>query len=503
MKKKIISLLLAITATCSIAFGGCGKKEQELKIDPKVDYSTSNLQFDFYGYSGPSYGKWSIDGVTYSADEDFRTVERMQEYKDVGMTIYLPQDCGNYNGQEEWDDSWAKKCFDNAHAVGIDKVILTDNRIQNLSYSSVGLIGEGKQFATEADLDKQIAEYMAPYKDHPAFYGVMLGDEPSYERAEAYGQIYRSLKRVAPNCFAQYNLLPISAGKYTESNDRIPMISEEEAEGKTDMEIVVLRYQKYLRMFLDSTGANYVQYDQYPLGKGVDDWYIIGLQVVAAMAKEYDIDFYFVSQTMGRDDANAHDRILKEADLYWINNMLLGFGIKQISYFTYWTKANNDIEHFTDGGSFITRYGEKTDIYYAMQHIMAEEQKLAPTILNFDYETCKVYIKSPTNFNANYLANVLPDKDFTCITDVEINKECTLVTELYDKDRDNYMYMVQNVIDPQYLGSKTYQTATVTFDAKYTKALVWFKGEAKTVKLDNGKLILKQMPGEATFVLPC
>ncbi len=525
MKKKILALLMAGVSTLAV-LSGCadtGNNEtsessdsiSESVIAKAPDYSDSGLQFDFYGYSSAING-WNIDGISYTTGEDYKSVERIQEYKDAGMTIYFPQSAAAYSGQD-FETSEIKRVMDNCLEAGIDKVILMDPRIQSLSKpakeNAVGLIGEGKQFATEADLDAVIREYMAPYREHEAFYGVMLGDEPFYYHTENYGQVYRSIKRVCPEAFIQYNLNPITAGVGENANGsmnidvRFPALEEgDEGYGEelTEDDELVARYKKYIRGFMDATGANYVQYDHYPFRHAdkVDEYYFLGLQIVAEIAKEYDANFYFVSQTYGQTDGVENPRMLSEADLYWINNALLGFGIKQISYFTYFTKADNNTEHFIDGNSFITWHGEKTDIYYWMQQIMAEEQKLAPTLLSFDYSTSQIIMKRPTIFNTSYALRTIETKPFTALTQAEVNKEVALVTELYDGEKDNYMYMVQNIIDSTRKGSKVYQTTTLTFDSKYEYAVVFFKGERTIQKLDEGKLIIKQNPGYATFVIP-
>ena len=91
---------------------------------------------------------------------------------------------------------------------------------------------------------------------------------------------------------------------------------------------------------------------------------------------------------------------------------------------------------------------------------------------------------------------------FVALKNVNINKEVALVTELYDDEKQNYMYMVQNVVDSTKKGSKAYQTTVLTFDKAYKYAAVYVKGERTLVKLDKGTLTLKQKPGEATYVMP-
>ncbi len=406
MMKKLQRGIVGVLAGL-LALGGVGCKEKEKQAP---DYSASTLQFDFYGYTGPTDGTWTENGVKLSAGEDFRTVERLKEYKDAGMTIYLPQSAGNYNGGD-WETSDAKMVMDRAKEAGLDKVILTDNRIQGLSSAEGGLIGEGKTFATEAELDAVIEQYMAPYKGHEAFYGVMLRDEPSYTMFEAYGQVYKSIKRVCPETFVQANLLPMTISLSTE---RYPSLTAEEEEGLNAREITFERYRKYLEMFLDNSGADYIMYDQYPMNEtSIYEMYIPCLQVAAEVAKEYGVKLFNVTQTMRMKQQGNFTRFVQENDAYWLNNMLVGFGVKQISYFTYWTKqANNASEWFYDNGSFINRNGTKTELYDVMKQIMAEEQKLAPTILNFDYVTSNVYRKVPCVYSASHVNSVIKGETF-------------------------------------------------------------------------------------------
>ncbi len=518
MKKRFLALFMAMLSTVTMAFSSCDLfNNDEKAMAAAPDYSDSKLQFDFYGYSASSDGTWNIDGNWYNAGQDFRTVERVKEYKDAGMTIYFPQSVAGYWGQD-YETSQTKKALDMAVEAGLDKVILMDTRIQTYSKTEGGIIGEGKRFASEDELDATIAEHMAPYKDHEAFYGIMLGDEPFHLMAEAYGQVFRSIKRVCPDCYIQYNLNPITAGTGTQVLEdgtlarsidlRFPALEEgDEGYGAVEdsEEELVARYRKYLRSFMDSTGAKYIQYDQYPFRHAdkADEYYILGLQVVAELAKEYEAEFYFVTQTYGQTDGVSNPRMLSQNDLYWLNNMLVGFGIKQISYFTYFTKQDNTREHFIDGNSFITWHGDKTDIYYWMQQIMAEEQKFAPTVLNFEYTTSKVYMNMPMIFNSSYALRTIETADLKAITNVEVNKEVALVTELYDETKQNYLYMVQNIVDSANKGSKAYQTTVLTFDEQYKYAVTFVKGERTVVKLEKGsKLTLKHKPGEATYVIP-
>ncbi len=424
------------------------------------------------------------------------------------MTIYLPQSAGAYGGSA-WSISDAKMAMDNALAAGIDKVILTDTRIQEYSMIEGGLIGEGKKFADEDALDNQIAKFMANYRNHAAFYGVMLGDEPRYYHFESYGQVYRSIKRVCPTAFVQCNLNPCVTNA---STDWYPAL-DVDTTGWTNEEIIAAKFEKYLTMFLDATGADYFMYDQYPfkdysMGKNIAIYreYILGLQVAAKLAAERGVKFYMVTQTMRMVENLGTEnelvgRFMDEQDARWLNNTLLGFGVKEIAYFTYWTKQGNTTStYFYDNGSFVNRDGTLTDLYYIMQEIMAEDQLLAPTILNYEYSTSNLY--TAAGYSApTYVTHAQEGEAFKKVQSVSTDREVALVTELYDDEKDLYMYMVMNATDPD--GTTKTQTVTVDFADEYTHAVLFVNGERSVVELGaNGVYTFTHVAGDATYVIP-
>ena len=90
MKKRFLSICLAMISTLSLAFSGCsilGSGGNTVQKDAP-DYSDSTLQYDFYGYSASSDGTWYIDRVKYTAGEDFRTVDRVKEYKKTKVNSF-------------------------------------------------------------------------------------------------------------------------------------------------------------------------------------------------------------------------------------------------------------------------------------------------------------------------------------------------------------------------------------------------------------------------------
>ena len=483
------------------------------------DYQYNSARFDFFGYSSMSNGTWTQydengNASYYESEEDYRNVYRVEEYKEAGMTILFPQSIADIPRSAvnnfDFANSKIKQVMDMALEAGIQKVILADKRLYALCENETDtIIGEGKAFATEADLDAVVKKYMKDYAAHPAFYGVQLLDEPKYPVLKAQGDVYRSIKRCYPNAYVQCNLHP-SVGngignKYPPVDDHQDLVAAYKAKGYNDYYSErFAAYELYLTNFLDYTGADYIMYDHYPIREGgFYESYIGGMQVAANVCAARGVKFHFVSQTMTMQESadGTYEYCLNEADLRWLNNMQLGFGAKQLAYFTYFTRDNMQSQTFLDGGSFINRDGTKTNIYYMMREILAENQAFASTILSFDYKTSAAYI---ANGYAHSVTNAQSciQGDFAKVQSVFVNTESALISELQDKLYNKYMYMVQNITQPQHQTAGTLQTVKLTFNENYEYAIVWKNGERSIVRLTNNTYVVKQNSGEAVYVIP-
>lgn len=489
---------MVLAAVTALSLGACAEGEDTNKkpVNPNApDYSDSTLQMDFYGYSPPTDGTYNLDGQTFTTGEDYRTPERYKEYMDCGMTILLAQSSGAYKAGDVWETSDAKKVLDAAYEAGLKKVILVDYRIQNLSRTDGTIIGEDKQFETQDELDDYIKECMQPYIDHPALYGMQLVDEPRYTMFESIRDVYQSLRRVAPDLFVQCNLYPLDT-------DRSSLTFYP----PTDSGDVFDRYEAYVEQYIDTVGMDYVMLDSYPMmANGIKAQHIRGMQIVSEICAERKLKFFLVCQTCEiLRGGSPYLRAVEEADMYWQTNLALGLGVSQISYFTYWNKQANSTqgEQFVDGTAIMTRNGTKTALYYALQDIHQEIQKLAPTILNFTYSSSTYATKAPTNYTTSHLSSALKG-ELEYVTDIQVDKESVFVSELKDETKNHTMYMVMNLINPVFAdGSNTKQTSVLTFDPRFSHAAVFANGERTDVDLENGTLSFTLDPGEAQFVIP-
>ncbi len=544
MKKstKILSLILSATLLLSTA-AACKDKKKETKLpDTLAEYLDSGLQFDYFGYSSIKNGNFSMGTSTYYVGYSMINEYYINQFYDSGMVILQPQSMAPANiyhqDPEYHNSSTLKYVLDTVHALGKDhSVLITDNCFymaysQAKAYADANKLTDHRdisiispdgetiqfegQYLTEADLDADVEKWLSIYKDHPAFAGIMLQDEPPAKMLGVMGDLYKAVRRVEAKLKAagelavdeimiNANLLPYYPGLVKSS---FPEVEEEFSPDEQQRNHEA--YRRYVQYYLDATDAKHLQIDIYPMiDTGVYRKYIINLQIAAEEAKKHGAKLVIVNQST----TYGNERIMSMEDLTYLNNILMGFGVDNIGYYTYFTADGNESYVFNDWGSFVSRYGDVTDLYYRMQKINAIGQTFAPVVRSFDYKTSKTYVISTEEtpltcysdhmmIAENYEGKV-NFEEFTKLTSFEVDKEMAIVTELYDKDKDNYMYMFFNSVDPMQTGSASYETMKATFSKEYTHVWLWKQGEYTIEKLDKKKSISFQMhPGEAYFAIP-
>ena len=450
----------------------------------------SEFIFPIYGYSPPPDGKIRLDGTEYDTGKDFRTVERYEEYKAAGFNILLTQGSAIYDG-EIWETCQAKKTLDMASEAGIQKAIIVDWRLMSLSRVEGGLIGEGKRFASESELDAYVEACMQPYRDHRIFYGIQLRDEPAYTYFRAIGELFRSVRRVRPGTFVQCNLLPLGP---------LRMMHRQYPNGRNLMD----RFKAYLTQFVQETKSGYIMYDHYPIEEKdeFERYYLAGLQIAGEVCKEQGVDFYMVIQSFGMyNQGQPYFRLPTEEEIRYQVNMALGFGLQQLSYFTYWTKQDNDFknEFYANGQAMITREGEKTDTYFAVQKINAEVQLLAFILRGFRYSESTFFINSFRSYPRMF--EIASQGKLKYIEDVSADKEIVLVNELYNGTTDEYLYRIQNATLPAKKEICGAQHVKIVFSERVKSAKAFTRKERKTVSLKDGTYFTELPIGAAEYII--
>ncbi len=479
--KKWITFLLLGCFLFSLA--GCGGGTGK----PEPDYSDSEANMERYGFVGPTNGRYTdANGTNKYTGEDYRTEERLREYKECGFDVLLLQGNDPYNG-EDFEGSQLKKNLDNSQKVGL-KVIAFDLRIHDLSAEPESLIGEGEgKFATFEALVEHIDELTAPYRNHPAFYGMTVLDEPNYEHLDALGEVYRALKTLKPDMVINVCLLP-----FFDSSEFIVRYA-----GKgTTIKYPKDAYKVYMDKCMEATGEKFLLYDNYPFrhnAQGNKDYvlatYFRNLQLMAQKSQEEGGDFGIVMQSC----AMYGHREVTEADIRWQANITMSFGAVKQCYFTYWMFPNKSIEFFTQG--IMDDFGNKM-LYDEVQRVNREVDGTYDVVSNFKYKA--TYLDFAGFTAPAYFADLTETKKLTGVEKVTTDGQL-LINEMRDDGKDYDGFFVINADDPKL---QTTNTTTLTFEKARNVKLI-HKGITSTQKLGKDRtLTLVIEPGDSYFVIP-
>lgn len=449
--------------------------------------------FDFYGYCSPTSGNYYIDGNRYFIGEDFRNAKRYKEYKNAGFTVLLLQHENSYNG-EDFKTSALNLCMTNAVKAGIDKIIISDDRLKELC-KEVVLIGANGRFKTEKEFDEYLDFCTAPYRDKKGFYGIQLFDEPPFKYFKTYGKVVRGLKKLMPSVFLQCNLLNIV--------ERERLGDGTESETVTDYEL----YKKYLNTFLDESGAKSIMYDDYPFRR---DYLICGnslpnYQIAAKIAKERGVEFHTVLQSFSWvTSGRLVMRRVTERDVRWQANMCMGFGVKEFAFFTYFTKPMLKLKEGLstdgiDGAAMINRDGSRTKLYYAVKKIIAEMKAFESVVLNYDYDCDWIFCEEGKTYK-DFEQTAFAFINDGCPIEVKPDSGVTLVTKMKGKDGKSDLFMIENVgnIKEEYFNGAKPQKARVKIKGGQT-VKVYERGKEINVKIKDGCFSKKLKVGDAIF----
>ena len=461
--------------------------------------------FDFYGYNGPTDGKYYADDEVYTYGEDYRTVKRFKEYKDVGFNISLLQHHNAYVG-EKWETSACKKCMDVAYKAGIDKVIVSDERLKDLCKEEL-LVGENGKFKSEEELLSFIDDCSKNYRNHPAFYGLQLHDEPIYKYLKEYGHVYKAIKKVIPNAELQCNLL----------NMCLPWgINKDEQAGDMYKD-----FPEYLNAFVDYSGIDYLMTDEYAFRRNnsISPWTMPTYQLLADVCKKRGVEMRLVMQSFTQEacvvskknpdqvEGSIAWRRMTEKDMYWQMNLAMGFGCKEYSFFTYFVKQH---KHFNakwagsagvDGGTFINLDGTRTRLYYYTKRIIAEMKEFEPVLIKYDFDNAYFFFpegKKAADFEMTSKAILTDNKNIPI--SVKTERDPIIVTEL--KNGESRLYMVENIGNTfdELMYKIRPKKVEINLGELSNSAKVYHKGKLLNRDLSSGKLTEKLGMGQALFI---
>ncbi len=461
-------------------------------------------EYLFYCYNCPTSGYFTVNGYKYFYGEDFRTEKRYREYLDCGFNMVQVRGENSYCG-EAWEGSNCQRVFREALKAGCTRLLVTDGRFDHWIRDERDLVGPGRLFATEKELDEAVAECVAPYCTQEGFYGIQLFDEPMYDQFPAYGQLMRSLKRVLPGVYLQSNLLPMTAPEkmliphkeYQEDVAGDKVATEQSAQWNI--------YKKYIGDFQEMTQADNIHFDEYPFRR---EYIISGntlpnYQIVARMCKERGLAFRAVLQSFAHIwNGNYQNRRMTESDMYWQTNLAMGFGVREYSFYTYMAKPDFKYKDGAmgemDGAAFINLDGSRTALYTYTKRIIAEMKAFSVIARNYEYFGSYVVTEEGKTCKDFDWTKFLYE-DEKCPIAVTVDKGVALITK--QTNGEDQLYMLENlgnVRDELFDGAPPMQMKVILPEGKRK---FYYRGEEiEAIPDENGAYIFSLKVGDAIFV---
>ncbi len=285
--------------------------------------------------------------------------------------------------------------------------------------------------------EKQIKKVVDEYRNVPGANGYYMLDEPF--NPNVFIKAYRILKELDPDSYMHLNFLPYGA--------------------YGSIDVYKAQMNDWLKL-CEQTGhkQDYLMYDLYPFGLAAGSMnrtgFLLNLNAVREVGLANGVKTGTYIQSVTQEVAF---RSPTESETRYEINMALAFGVKQLSYFTWFTPYNRS-EPFIDG--IIHWDGTPNPKYEFICRLNQEVHNLGPTLVKCD--SLEVY-QGRNKYDAMEL---IPDDffvqsetkaDFTVayLRDRETGRNyCMVVNNNFSKAKDFSLKFDKEITSLEYLSEK-------------------------------------------------
>lgn len=342
--------------------------------------------------------------------------------------------------------------LDRAYNAGI-KVVVTDFAIHNFNdlYSESSSIN------------------IRYYKDHPAFYGLMLGDEIPIADWQQHANRIEYAKNLFPD----------------------KLIFSDTCE-------LVFTWEQFCIDYLETVNPQIFCYDKYSMmydGYTRMD-YFTDMAIARYIAKNYGVPAWNFVLVAGH--YNSYRNCSLE-DIRWQMACYMAYGYEAFVHYCH-NKDDNTYEEVFDEDD------QPTDLYYRIKTANLEIRKWDYIYKSFNWQGTAAIIGSlPKSYLS--LLNNIPAKYRLNPAAIDGVNEITATRDIlagifYDANH-NIGLMITNAENPV---EQLTSDVTVEFDERYSGVMVFHKdmeyGKPEIINLNEGKLTLSLGVGEGKFLIP-
>ena len=198
----------------------------------------------------------------------------------------------------------------------------------------------------------------AKFVDHPAVWGIDIGDEPSALDFPHFGKIVDKVNRVFPNQFAYLNLYPnyASVAKNTEE--------------ETVNQLGTPSYEEHIAAYCRNVPTDYICYDFYLYEIG-ETWHYENLRIVADACLRTGRDMWIVLQM----NKGGPEHWISTNKLRFQAYSSMAFGARSLIW------ANYTAGWFVN--AILDKDGNKTEQYEKLKEMNRELRTIGPEYMKF------------------------------------------------------------------------------------------------------------------------
>jgi len=391
-------------------------------------------QFDITYYYGPQ-------------GQDLCNEEYIKKIAECGFTS-IPV--------EGYDPTINKTALEYLRKYGMTCSGLKDNRLIH-----------AQTLTSQAEIDALVTETVNDYKDYlDVIKEWWIRDEPCATDFPALARVVDALRRIDPEREVMINLFPTYA-------------NEKQLGTKT--------YQEHLDQFIETVKPPYLSYDHYHFQKtATRKGFFENIEIIRDTAIANEIDpmlIILLTEHMSYAD-------LTKYQIEWEVNMCLTYGMKRISYFTYWLGAELLAEGWSNACMDTT--GKVYQHYYDVQEINKWLLPLGNEL--FDKTSTAV-------FHTRAKGGGSLEKGceyYSSYGDLgEINTSASVVIGFFD---DGSFMITNRMYNDTESARNTVEFLDIASGLEYfdTASASWKNAETEglTARNENGNLTVKLEPGE-------
>lgn len=438
--KRVLLILIAVL----LMFSGCATQSMT-KYDAAAaaekfaipDYSDKDGKLNILAFCGPSYN-WKGEAEQY------------QFIKEAGYNLVIPSrvDFGS-------DSVGALQYLDFAEQAGLQVIVIDSALTEDLDTSKTSV-----------------------YKEHPAFYGVLIADEPQEV-------LWPHVKDVLDLCIELFGTEKLN---YVNTCD-------------LRMDELSLQYDKFFEAIPDMPILSYDGYCMIKDGSVRSQFYK-DAAIAKYKARQWgeELGRYIPVCNYILITGHWDFRNCSTEDIRWQTMSMLSYGYDYIGHYSY--EGYMQLED--EGEAMINFYtGEKTDLYYKVQKVNNEVRAWENIYTSFNWQgTAPVYGEP----DSEELCKSIPDGFFeTEIPGINnINTSQNIVCGIFKDNKQNMGYMITNAINPF---KEKAANMTIKFDSQYKGVMIIDKDYAtKGAEYyglnGNNEIKLRIGAGEGKFLIP-